>query len=236
MTMKHFLFWIAAADFLLVLAIRGKTWVPYKTLLTTLPDVQEEIVNVHNSFRRNVTPSASNMLKMSWNEDAAANARTLSSQCNPENSYIPDRRVGEKFCGENILFTYSSIPWSDVIGIWYDESQYFTYGILNRTNKRIDHYTQVVWATSYLIGCSVTLCHQRRSKRFLYICHYCHEGNLVHLLEPYKAGAPCSQCPDACEDKLCSKFYTFSLLKIGCSHVMVRTYCKASCLCTTEIK
>nr|XP_010587239.1 cysteine-rich secretory protein 1 [Loxodonta africana] len=203
MTMKHFLVLVAVAGFLPVSAIREKPEVPYKTLLTTLPAVQEEIVNVHNNFRRNVVPSARNMLKMNWSEDAAQNARTLSSQCNPVDSYPPDRRVGEIFCGENMFFASYPTSWSNIIEIWYNESQYFTYGTWDRRNKRTDHYTQVVWATSYLIGCGITLCGKGRSNTYLYICHYCHEGNDNSRIRPYKEGVPCEDCPDACEDKLC---------------------------------
>ncbi|XP_042636260.1 cysteine-rich secretory protein 1 [Orycteropus afer afer] len=245
MTVKHFLFLIAAFGFQPVSAGREKPGVPYNTLLTTLATVQEEIVNVHNNFRRHVTPSARNMLKMSWSEDAAQNARTLTSQCNPVDSYPPDRQIGENFCGENMFFASYPMSWSSVIEMWYNESKYFTYGKWKRLGKKTDHYTQVVWAISYLIGCGVTLCGERRSNRYLYICHYCHEGNDYKKNKPYKDGLPCADCPDACEDRLCTNPCPYAdaiiickkkIKKLGCNDKLVGQYCKASCLCTTEIK
>ncbi|CAM5131081.1 unnamed protein product, partial [Natator depressus] len=48
----------------------------YATLTTDLPEVQIEITDKHNELRRLVSPTASNMLKMVWNAEAAKNAKS----------------------------------------------------------------------------------------------------------------------------------------------------------------
>uniref|UniRef100_A0A667GGH3 Cysteine rich secretory protein 1 n=1 Tax=Lynx canadensis TaxID=61383 RepID=A0A667GGH3_LYNCA len=178
MTMKHLLYLAATAGFLTILIVRAKPApVPYNTLLTELATVQEEIVTVHNNLRRGVIPSASNMLKMDWSEEAAQNARMLSTQCELRESSAPRRRITNTFCGENMHLTSYAISWSNVIEIWYNESKYFKYGEWTSMDNgiTIEHYTQVVWATSYLIGCGISSCPKRMSTQYLYVCHYCHD-------------------------------------------------------------
>ncbi|TKC50182.1 hypothetical protein EI555_004071 [Monodon monoceros] len=237
-TMKHFLLLAAAAVFLHVLITRAKPpKVPYDTLLTEPATVQEEIVTVHNTLRRGVFPPASNMLKMNWREEAARNARMLSKDCELVESNAFKRRITNTFCGENMHLTSYPISWSNVIRIWYSESKYFKYGGWTSTDDdmTIEHHTQVncvlanipiesnhlanyqivnkitlslqvVWATSYLIGCGISS--RRKGIQYLYICHYCHEGNDPDKKNvPYNKGTPCGDCPNNCEDKLCSKFY-----------------------------
>ncbi|XP_070634185.1 cysteine-rich secretory protein 1 isoform X3 [Bos indicus] len=208
MTMKCFLFLAIAAGCLPVLIIKTKpAKVPYDTLLTELEAVQEEIVTAHNILRRGVSPPASNMLKMNWSEEAAQNARMLSKDCELVQSNALKRRITNTFCGENMHLTSYPISWSNVIRIWYSESKYFQYGEWTLTDDDVttDHYTQVVWATSYLIGCGMSSCH--KGIHYLYICHYCHEGNDPDKKNvPYNKGSPCGDCPNNCEDKLCNGF------------------------------
>ncbi|XP_077608984.1 cysteine-rich secretory protein 1 [Crocuta crocuta] len=249
MTMKHFLSLAAAAGFLPIFIIRAKPApVPYNTLLTELATVQEEIVTVHNSLRRGVIPSASNMLKMDWSEEAAQNARMLSTQCELRKSNALMRRITNTFCGENMHLTPYPVSWSNVIETWYNESKYFNYGEWTSTDDviTVEHYTQVVWATSYLIGCGISSCHQRKTTQYLYVCHYCHEGNDLNKNdEPCNEGTPCADCPNDCENKLCTNPCIYydeynnceaCTYGSGCSHQAVQYFCKASCLCDTEIK
>uniref|UniRef100_A0A8D1VPN8 Cysteine rich secretory protein 1 n=1 Tax=Sus scrofa TaxID=9823 RepID=A0A8D1VPN8_PIG len=178
MTMKHFLFLAVASGFLPVLIVQAKpAQVPYKTLLTELASVQEEIVTVHNTFRRGVSPPASNMLKMNWSEEAAQNARMLSKDCEFVESNALKRRITNTFCGENRYLTTDPVSWSNVIRIWYSEFKYFKYGewTLTDDDVTVEHYTQIVWATSYLIGCGLASCGKGKSAHYLYICHYCHD-------------------------------------------------------------
>ncbi|XP_034504154.1 cysteine-rich secretory protein 1 [Ailuropoda melanoleuca] len=154
----------------------------------------------------------------------------------------------DTFCGENMHLTTYPISWSNVIKIWYNESKYFKYGEWTSLDDDIiiKHYTQIVWATSYLIGCGISPCPKRLSTQYLYICHYCHEGNdPAKRNEPYNAGSPCGDCPNDCENKLCTNpclyYDEYSNCQtqkrsFGCRSQSVQQFCKASCLCDKEIK
>jgi hypothetical protein len=34
---------------------------------------------------------------------------------------------------------------------------------------------QMVWASTYLVGCDVAACRRQKAATYLYVCHYCHE-------------------------------------------------------------
>ncbi|XP_037376802.1 cysteine-rich secretory protein 1 [Talpa occidentalis] len=249
MTMKYILSLTVMAGFLPLLILSATPpGVQYHTLLTELEAVQNEIVAMHNTLRRNVVPPASNMLKMNWSEKAAQNARIWSNNCELRKSNALKRRITNTFCGENIYLTSHLYSWSNVIGIWYNESKYFNYGDWSSVggDETIDHYTQIVWATSYLIGCGIASCHERKSTRYFYVCHYCHEGNDPDKMNvPYNNGPPCGDCPKDCEDKLCTNPCPYydeqrnckaKKRLQGCKHPSVQQLCKATCQCDTGIK
>nr|KAF6461665.1 cysteine rich secretory protein 1 [Molossus molossus] len=96
--MKPFLLLAAATGFLPVLIVKVLCQEPldrvsYESVRTDHLTVQSEIVNLHNALRRKVQPTAGNMLKMSWEEDAAANARELSKFCEEGESNAFQRRI-----------------------------------------------------------------------------------------------------------------------------------------------
>ncbi|KAF6113296.1 cysteine rich secretory protein 1 [Phyllostomus discolor] len=247
MTMKHFLLLAAAAGFLPVLIVRAKpSVVPYSTVLTDLATVQEEIVHLHNYIRNSVFPEARNMMKMSWNEEAAQNARIVSNNCDLAKSNALKRRISNTFCGENKHLTPHVIPWPQVIETWYNESMDFQYGYWSPViEEKHDRYIQMVWASSYLIGCGVSPCCKTMSHQYLYVCHYCHEGNEPATKnQPYKMGNACEDCPNNCDNGLCTNPCIYydeytncqKLQRVhGCIQRAVKMLCKASCLCGTEI-
>ncbi|XP_014443510.1 cysteine-rich secretory protein 1 isoform X2 [Tupaia chinensis] len=226
MSMKHFLFWATAAGFLSYLTMKAKSSrTAYNKLVTRLVSIQEEITNLHNDLRRGVDPPASDMQKMSWSEEAAQNARIIASYCDTTKSNPLERRLPLTFCGENMYLSSFPISWTNVIKLWYNESKHFNYGHWTSTDEAIttDHYTQIVWATSYLIGCGIALCRKKGLPDYHYVCHYCHEGNDPDTMNvPYKNGTPCEHCPKNCENKLCSA---------KCSQMPFKLFCKATCLC-----
>ncbi|KAM7318699.1 hypothetical protein ACRRTK_021811 [Alexandromys fortis] len=256
MMVKYFLLFaaaVAATVFVPVLALGTRHHKRHRALYNKLitesqTDPQEEIVNAHNAFRRKVSPPAKNMLKMSWSPAAAANARILARYCDTSMSDPLERRLNNTFCGENMHLGRYPYSWSKVVEMWYNESKYFTYGEWPSSDDDFEtsHYTQMVWASSYLIGCDVASCRRQKTPIYLYVCHYCHEGNNPDLLNmPYKEGSPCGDCPNHCEDGLCTnpcRYYDEynncdkQVTLIGCSHSSVLKFCKATCLCKTEIK
>ncbi|TRY66063.1 hypothetical protein DNTS_025949, partial [Danionella cerebrum] len=135
---------------------------------TELPSVQEEIVKAHNDLRSAVEPSASNMLKMSWSEGVAQSARDWINQCNMTHGPPSSRTIDGYEMGEN-LFKGSDInSWTTVVNAWYSEVNNYKYGIGSINGQPVGHYTQVVWYSSYEVGCAVTQC----GSSFFYGCQY----------------------------------------------------------------
>uniref|UniRef100_A0A663MJF0 Cysteine rich secretory protein 2 n=1 Tax=Athene cunicularia TaxID=194338 RepID=A0A663MJF0_ATHCN len=166
---------------------------------------QKLIIDTHNTLRRGVKPTASNMLKMLWCPPAAKNAQNWANQCTLKHSPATLRRTTVQ-CGENLFMSSAPYSWSDVIQAWHSEEKNFEYGTGAKTQDAvIGHYTQMVWYNSYQTGCAVAFCPNSTFKYF-YVCQYCPAGNLRSSINtPYKAGKPCGDCPDACENGLCSK-------------------------------
>ncbi|XP_060633420.1 glioma pathogenesis-related protein 1-like [Anolis sagrei] len=182
-----------------------------------LPDIGnaqfiEEYVRVHNHFRSGVTPPASNMKRMSWDHDLAKTAKGWSKMCQFEHN--PDLKILGKVhpnftvVGENIWTgSLSLFNVTAALTNWYNEVKYYDYDT-QHCSYVCGHYTQMVWATSYKIGCAVHFC--PRVRGFSYpnaahlICNYGPGGN--YPTKPYKTGAVCSECQgEPCVDRLCGK-------------------------------
>ncbi|XP_075779469.1 cysteine-rich secretory protein 2-like isoform X1 [Pelodiscus sinensis] len=216
----------------------------FAALSTDNEDQQREIVDKHNALRREVKPTAGNMLKMEWSTKAAENAKIWANECTLSHS-PPNRRKTTLSCGENLLMSVAPHPWSIVIQSWYNEVENFKHGIgLTKPGEDTGHFTQVVWYSSYEVGCAVAYCPEKYFK-YYYVCQYCPQGNNLHLINtPYKAGTACEHCPDACDNGLCTNpckyedvFGNCNDLKRspGCGYLVIRAGCHASCVCTTEI-
>ncbi|XP_029452752.1 cysteine-rich venom protein-like [Rhinatrema bivittatum] len=215
------------------------------SLSTQNANVQQEIVDLHNKLRRNVMPPASNMLIMVWCDEAAEIAQQWANTCSIQHSTTDMRTLNGKICGENLFMANFPDSWTDCIQTWYDEVQYFEYGTgETEPYVMVYHYTQVVWYKSHRIGCAISYCPNRVYKYF-YVCHYCPAGNIENLINmPYRSGEPCGDCPNACDEGLCTNPCPYDDLAINCekfnqycdSYVDVWDTCPATCLCTTEIK
>ncbi|XP_070848598.1 glioma pathogenesis-related protein 1 [Chaetodon trifascialis] len=177
----------------------------------SLPEITDrtfidECLEEHNRARSFVSPAASNMWQMTWDEGLAITARAWAKHCVfKHNTYLKDAsRVHPTFTsvGENIWTGYpSSFDVTRAIKRWVDEKQYYDYGN-NSCTGDCGHYTQVVWARSYKVGCAAQLC-LNGAKRVIFVCNYGPAGN-VNGGRPYESqGAACSGCTGTCVDKLC---------------------------------
>lgn len=202
--------------------------------------VQEEIVNHHNALRRAVQPTASNMLKMNYSEEVAATAQAWVDQCILGHGAASTRMLNGYQLGENLFYSSSPSLWTDVINAWYSEVSHYQFPKGSTNGQAIGHYTQVIWNSSYKVGCGVKLC---PNNIYFYGCHYYRAGNFRGW-PPYKVGPACASCPNNCEDKLCTnpcpyinKYINCPTLKrtTGCSNKLVSVWCPASCKCTDEI-
>uniref|UniRef100_A0A8D0BHZ2 ShKT domain-containing protein n=1 Tax=Salvator merianae TaxID=96440 RepID=A0A8D0BHZ2_SALMN len=211
-----------------------------------MPDsVKNEIVEKHNEIRRRVTPTASNMVKMIWSEKAAESAGKWARQCQPRNSPRNERILDGVPCGESRMQASYSSSWSDVIEMWHRKVSNFRYGSgAIDPKKDIYSYTQMVWYNSKDVGCAIAFCSDN-TYNFFYVCQYCPAGNIVgEIPTPYKEGPPCGECPENCEDKLCTNPCMYKDLRADCLE-MIKLFscnekyfeelCAASCKCSGRI-
>ncbi|XP_028972748.2 glioma pathogenesis-related protein 1-like [Esox lucius] len=188
------------------------------------PDITDEkfindCVRIHNDNRSSVNPPASNMLYMTWDEGLAITAKAWARHCVFEhNIYLRDvRRVHPVFSsvGENIWAGAPPSTFSvmKAMRLWVNEDQYYKYeSNVCQQGKMCGHYTQVVWATSYKVGCAVQICPNGIDKTTfsgqigaIFVCNYATAGNMNGLL-PYQTGTACSACEgtnNQCQAKLC---------------------------------
>ncbi|NWW90257.1 CRIS2 protein, partial [Rhynochetos jubatus] len=216
----------------------------FDVLSTSKADQQKLIVDKHNTLRRGVNPTASNMRKMEWSPAAAKNAQNWANRCTLSHS-PPNMRKTNVTCGENLFMSSGPFTWPDVIQVWYNEGKDFTYGIgANRIGAVIVHYTQLIWYNSCQVGCAVSYC-PKNQFNYIYVCQYCSErNNAMQIATPYKSGPKCADCPGHCDRGLCTNpckyqdvFGNCRNLKIlfSCNHSLVKEKCPATCRCTTQI-
>ena len=76
--------------------------------------------------------------------------------------------------------------------------------------KSVGHYTQLVWADTYLVGCAAVRWYRDSSKTqtdIFYVCNYGPTGNYENV-PLYQIGEACSACPSdfpICQDGLCAR-------------------------------
>ncbi|XP_020026253.1 cysteine-rich secretory protein 2-like [Castor canadensis] len=217
----------------------------FAALLTTQTQVQREIVSKHNELRKSVSPPASNMLKMEWNREATGNAQKWANKCILSHSSSEDRKTRTR-CGENLYMSSDPTPWSTAIQSWFNEREGFTYGVGPKgPDVVVGHYTQLVWYSSYQIGCGIAFCPNQENLKYFYVCQYCPVGNNVSKKNtPYQQGTPCASCPGSCENGLCTNSCEYEDLlsncdslkqSAGCEHEVLKEKCKATCLCENKI-
>ncbi|XP_078504367.1 serotriflin-like [Lissotriton helveticus] len=201
--------------------------------------VQKVICDKHNALRQSVNPTASDMQKLLWSNEAAATAKKVAAKCIYEHSSAAERTISTSICGENLAnATAMFLSWESCIQLWFDENKDFKYGTgSTRAGAKVSHYTQVVWSKTARIGCA---CHQC-SRSVLYVCHYAPQGNIGKVItKPYEQGTPCGKCPKNCENKLCTNPCLYldrntdcPKYKPQCSQGPVSSVCQATCKCST---
>ncbi|XP_072168989.1 uncharacterized protein [Diadema setosum] len=152
------------------------------------------ILDLHNQLRSGVSPEASNMRYMVWDDSLATMAQQWSDGCvyehgNPTN-ISPFDPVGQNL--------WAGTLYDDGTGAtqaWYNEVTDYNYES-NQCSAVCGHYTQVVWAESYAVGCGRTLCANLVGfvpNAYMITCNYGPAGNFVGQ-RPYLTGLSCSEC------------------------------------------
>ncbi|XP_077147795.1 serotriflin-like [Ranitomeya variabilis] len=217
---------------------------PLARLSTKKPEVQKEIVDLMNKLRREVVPSAKNMLEVVWNEEAAQNSERWAKKCSFKHSAEEERKTKRFPCGENLYMASYNATWEQAIMTLYNESLNFVYGEGPKPKTSVvGHYTQLAWATSWELGCAVSRC-PGKAYEYYYVCQQCPAGNdrsFAHF--PYKFGEKCGDCPNNCKNGLCTnpclvvdRFSNCKDLKDYCEMSKdIANACKATCTCKNKV-
>ena len=146
------------------------------------------------------------MMKIEWDDELADIAQAHANQCKFEHDCNQCRQVNRFSVGQNLFSSMSSDPspsanWTQATQSWYKEITNAPGALVqsfqSSSNPKImwGHFTQVVWADTWKIGCGFTAYKSDRwAVEKLYTCNYGPAGNFEE--DPmYKSGSPASQCP-----------------------------------------
>ncbi|XP_062058437.1 GLIPR1-like protein 1 [Lepus europaeus] len=173
------------------------------------PHFIDECVKTHNEWRGKVSPPAADMKFMIWEEGLAKIAKGWADTCQFKHNtclQLPfDCSEDYEFIGENIwLGLFKIFSPRDAIVAWYNETEHYDYDTL-ACSYVCGHYTQVVWASSYKVGCAIKTCpNLGEASTSIFICNYEPAGNYPNM-PPYQKGASCSLCDkkEKCVKHLC---------------------------------
>ena len=119
------------------------------------------ILTAHNNARKGVSPSASVMPLLTWNEDLAVYAALSLANC-PGLNQTPTQRTnlsGFLYVGENLAagLTYSPANGGGVMSVVEWDKEKVDYNLSAHVcvpTKECGRSKQVVWADSLQVGCS----------------------------------------------------------------------------------
>ncbi|XP_068117023.1 C-type lectin domain family 18 member A-like [Hyperolius riggenbachi] len=166
------------------------------------------LVSLHNKLRGSVHPPAANMRKMAWSEELESWALAVTSQCHL--TAPADPQVGWNMQS----FPAGTMSIADVIELWYRQGEDYDFQRAQcATNRTCNLYTQtldmvtldelqistaqLVWATSWQVGCAINSCTSPQGDHDMAVCAYFPGGNWNirgHVISPYQPGPWCSLC------------------------------------------
>jgi len=175
---------------------------------------KSNILERHNKLRQKVAngeetngaqPSASNMRKMTWNDELAAIAQRWTDQCTFGHDSSRNTASGT-YVGQNAYYSGSSRQATQAqvmagtggaVDKWYVEvaDPGFSRANINpfKFSEGAGHYTQVVWAESDQVGCGQVYYKNGGWYRSLIVCNYATGGNMRGA-SMYREGDACSTC------------------------------------------
>lgn len=147
---------------------------------------------------------STNMVVLTWDDEIAAIAQKWAEHCvwsHDDNYNRHNFRVSS--VGQNIYYSSSNNNWTHAIDKWGDEVNDFVYGGSEADQGgAVGHYTQIMWAETYKVGCGYAHCSSKPNHFF--VCNYAPAGNNHNTkFTPYKKGTPCADCTHHCNNGLC---------------------------------
>ena len=166
-----------------------------------------EIVDMHNALR--ASEGAADMQLMTWNGYLASLAATWAAGCRFVHGQPPHDLTPKP--GQNLYATSGqSVSLKGAIQqAWYgNEKVQYDYDA-NKCSGICGHYTAIVWATSYEVGCAIHACKppSKMGSATFMVCNYYPPGNWG--TRPYTKGPACSKCSGGAgwcnKDGLCNR-------------------------------
>ncbi|KAF6204145.1 hypothetical protein GE061_002485 [Apolygus lucorum] len=156
------------------------------------------IVEHHNQLRNYVAsggvatqPSAQNMREMRWDDELAQLAQKWADGCLFEHDPKKTNRKGA-FIGQNLaLFTTNvkakldAPDFTNMVQGWFNEVYQFGYN--GTFNYNSGHYSQMIWGSTFKIGCGYSGYYQKNLYHNYLVCNYYPAGNTRGSL-PYEFG------------------------------------------------
>ncbi|XP_046562722.1 cysteine-rich venom protein Mr30-like [Haliotis rubra] len=170
---------------------------------------KQAIVDRHNTYRSHVSPTATNLVKLVWDDELAVYAGKWARQCYAGHDHYSARSVPSMpgvVIGQNIAAGYRSVM--EGVDGWHSEVDFFKHGVgPTEPGKIVGHYTQVVGYRAIRVGCGEAICPTKYGR--YQVCNY-YQQNMVNrqmssdIKSPFEKGASCSKCPAGkCSDNLC---------------------------------
>ncbi|XP_078272708.1 GLIPR1-like protein 1 [Rhinoraja longicauda] len=188
----------------------------------TDPAFIKECLAEHNSYRSDVNPKATKMFKMTWDEALAKSAKAWTRKCTFKHNPNLNKNgaVHPTFypVGENLYASTGSFNTKAAIKAWHSEVTNYEFD--TNTCKKYavcGHYTQVVWESTYKVGCAVNKCPNGlkasglKGSAVVFVCDYAPAGNYAGR-PPFVKGSSCSGC-SSCDKKLCTDATRDKLLR-----------------------
>jgi hypothetical protein len=162
------------------------------TMSMNVKDV-EKIVHLHNKIRRDVTPSASNMMEIKWSQDLAklAQIQAEMGETDRKESLTYHARYGRNvFASDD-----KSINYNTAVLSWFKESKHYNKQTFSCSAK-CSSFLQLVHASTKSFGCG--------DSGSQLVCLYSTDGDKQGV-SPYKVGAACTGCRvnQICSNNLC---------------------------------
>jgi hypothetical protein len=164
---------------------------------------KQKIIDIHNTYRNQIAtqtntvgdkqPFAKNMIQMYWNDNIAYKAQEHANNCKFKHSTSQFRSQPTYKTGENIYIFGSSkkegnkIDWQKCVDAWFNEIKDFKWPkSVDKfdsvpSQKPTGHFTQVIWANSYEVGCGIAQFEEKGMYKTLHVCQYGPVGNVRGL-------------------------------------------------------
>ncbi|KAI0209422.1 Peptidase inhibitor 16 [Lamellibrachia satsuma] len=212
---------------------------------------KQAVLDAHNQVRR--LEGASDMLKLTWSDSLARRAAQWASECKWKHGLLTScddgTAIGQNLHMSKVYEGYPTVNVSNVVkNGWWAEKKFYTYSSMGcQTGKMCGHYTQVVWAKSYEVGCSIARCplvtegvSTPWTKASILACDYNPAGN-YNGQKPFVKGTACNNCPSVvqrgyrCSASLCERCDPATSATCTCvektcvSGVFDKNLCKCVC-------